>query len=52
MSSSRLFECGSCGAYGKITLKNDEYDNSDIECCPICGSDISQVEEDYDADEA
>lgn len=52
MSSSRLFECGSCGAYGKITLKGEEYETSDIECCPICGSDISQVEEDYDEDES
>ena len=46
--SSRLFECGSCGAYGKITLKGDDYDAYDIECCPICGSDISQVEDDED----
>lgn len=46
--SSRLFECSECGAYGKITLKGDEYEASDIENCPICGSDISQVEDDYD----
>jgi len=46
--SSRLFECTSCGAYGKITLKGDDYDVYDIECCPICGSDISEVDDDYE----
>lgn len=46
--SSRLFECSSCGAYGKITLKGDDYDVYDIECCPICGSDISEVDDDYE----
>ena len=49
--SSRLFECAACSAYGKITIKGDDYDNDDIECCPICGGDISQVEDDFDEDD-
>lgn len=43
--STRLFECGACEAYGKITLKNDDLTSTDITCCPVCGADISEPEE-------
>lgn len=48
--ASRLFECESCSAYGKISLKGNEHAVEDIACCPVCGADITQVEE-YDDEE-
>jgi len=48
--ASRLFECSECNAYGKITLKGDEHEVEEIVCCPVCGADITQVEE-YDDEE-
>jgi len=42
---SRLFECESCGAYGKITLKDNEHSTEDVVYCPVCSADITQVEE-------
>lgn len=42
--ASRLFECDSCGAFGKITLKGDELDTCDIAYCPVCSADISEDE--------
>lgn len=48
--ASRLFECTNCGAYGKITVKGTDYDVEAIVCCPVCGADITQVEE-YEDDE-
>lgn len=48
--ATRLFDCQECGAFGKITLKNDELDKSSIVCCPVCGGDITE-EEDYDDEE-
>lgn len=47
MAATRLFECTACGAFGKITLKGDELQASDVAYCPACGSDISEPEE-YD----
>jgi hypothetical protein len=43
--ASRLFECDACGTYGKITLKGEDSRIEDIACCPVCGADITQVEE-------
>ena len=48
--ASRLFECEACGAYGKITLKGNDHEVDDIICCPVCGADITQVEE-FDEEE-
>lgn len=48
--ASRLFECEACGAYGKISLKSSDHQVEDIVCCPVCGGDITQVEE-YDEEE-
>lgn len=42
--ASRLFECDSCGAFGKILLKGDELEKSDIAFCPVCSADISEDE--------
>lgn len=47
---SRLFECVECDSYGKITLKGTDQSVDAIACCPVCGADISQVEE-FDEDE-
>lgn len=47
MAAIRLFECEHCGAFGKITLKDEDSDKSSIVCCPACGGDISE-EEQYD----
>ena len=46
-----VFECSSCGAHGKITVRNDEITKGDIAVCPVCGADISEPEEDLDKDE-
>ena len=43
--ASRLFDCAACAAYGKITLKSNDHNIADICCCPICGADISLVDE-------
>jgi len=50
MSATRLFDCAHCGAFGKITLKNDDAEKGSIECCPVCGGDISEEEEYEDED--
>lgn len=41
-----LFECQSCGAEGKITVRGDEFKKHDISVCPVCAADISQPEDD------
>lgn len=46
----KQFECEHCGAEGKITLKGTDLQFEDIVCCPVCGSDIYE-EEDNDYDE-
>lgn len=43
MSATRLFECEHCGAFGKITLKDDN-EKSAIVACPVCAGDISEDE--------
>jgi len=49
--ASKLFNCEQCNAFGKITLRSEEYDETDVVCCPICGSDISEVDDDYEEEE-
>lgn len=44
--TTKLFECTSCGAEGKITIRNDEFKQHDISACPICSADISQPDDD------
>ena len=45
----KQFECEHCGAKGKITIKGQDYEYNDIVCCPVCGGDIFD-EEDEDID--
>lgn len=44
----RYFECDHCDAHGKITIKDDSIGVEDINCCPVCGGDISEEEEYYE----
>jgi len=37
---TKIYECENCGAHGKITVKGDEYQSTDIVYCPVCSSDI------------
>ena len=46
MKKSMLFECSSCGAYGKITLMSTDHSMHDITVCPVCAADITNVDED------
>jgi hypothetical protein len=46
----KQFECESCGAEGKITIKGTDHQFEDVVYCPICSSDIYE-EEDNDYDE-
>lgn len=43
----KQFECEHCGAEGKITIKGSDILFEDIVCCPVCGSDIYEDEEDF-----
>jgi alkyl hydroperoxide reductase subunit AhpF len=43
--ATKLFECDSCGAFGKINVKGEEYNKTDIAYCPVCGSDISSPDD-------
>jgi len=43
--TKRYFECDSCDSRGKIILKGDDYSASDIVCCPVCGADIYEDDE-------
>lgn len=47
--ATKLFECESCGARGKIILKSEER-LEDIVYCPVCSADIYE-EEDYEEEE-
>lgn len=47
----RHFDCGSCNAFGKIQIKGDEYEISDIVYCPICGADIDDEEDETEDEE-
>lgn len=44
MSTSKLFECVECAAFGKIILKSTDHEKSSIVCCPVCGADITEDE--------
>lgn len=43
--TAKVFECSTCDSFGKITVKNEELQLSDITYCPVCGGDISTDEE-------
>ena len=49
--ASRLFECQSCGSFGKIILKGQDAEIEAIAFCPVCGADISRVEDEDNEDE-
>ena len=49
--ATRLFECSECDAFGKITLKGNEYEKEDIVYCPVCSANIYEDEEYEDDDE-
>lgn len=51
MSITRQFECRTCGAFGKIIVRGDEFDSSDIVYCPLCSSDIYEDDEEEFEDE-
>ena len=52
MALTRQFECESCGALGKVVLRGDEHNSSDVVFCPCCGGDIYEDdEEDFDDEE-
>jgi rubredoxin len=44
---TKHYECKSCEAEGKITVKGDDHNLSDIVYCPVCSADIYE-EEDFD----
>lgn len=46
----KVFECGNCDAFGKVTVKNEELSQTDIVYCPVCGGDISVDEEETEDD--
>jgi len=39
------FQCSSCEAEGKITVKGDDFKFEDIVYCPLCSADIYEEEE-------
>lgn len=45
MAVTKYFECDSCEASGKITLKGDDYKTEDVVYCPVCSADIYEEEE-------
>jgi hypothetical protein len=48
--TTKVFECESCGAEGKIVIKGTDTQYEDIVYCPICSADIYE-EEDFDEEE-
>ncbi len=48
--ATRLFECTTCETFGKIVVKNQELEKSDIVYCPVCGGDIYE-EDEYDEED-
>lgn len=48
MSTIKQFECDHCGANGKIVLKGEDYSYKDIVCCPVCGGDIFEEEDELE----
>lgn len=51
MAVNKLFDCADCGAYGKITLKGDEFEAEDINTCPCCGSGLDHEAEEGESPE-
>ena len=49
--TTKLFDCSQCGAYGKITVKGNEHQASDIVYCPVCSADIYEEEDDLEREE-
>jgi hypothetical protein len=43
----KQFQCASCAAEGKITVKGEDFKYEDIVYCPMCSADIYE-EEEYD----
>lgn len=43
----KTFLCSECNAFGKIQLKNEDYDERDIVYCPICGANIYDENDDF-----
>ena len=41
----RHFDCTACGAFGKVQIKSEDYEKSDIVYCPVCGADIDEEDE-------
>lgn len=50
MAVLKHFDCIHCEAEGKINIKGDDINVSDIVYCPVCGGDIYE-EEEFDKDE-
>lgn len=46
----KYFQCNHCNAEGKITVKGDEHNLSDIVYCSVCSGDIYEEEEFDDED--
>lgn len=49
--ATKLFDCSNCGAYGKITVKGNDHQTSDIVYCPVCSADIYEEEDDLEREE-
>lgn len=49
MTVVKQFECESCGAEGKITIKGSDIQYEDVVYCPTCSADIYE-EQDLDED--
>ena len=48
MTTVKQFECEHCGAQGKVSLRGTDYEYNDIVCCPVCGGDIYDDDDDTD----
>lgn len=51
MAITRQFECGACGALGKVVLRGDDHNSADVVFCPCCGGDIYEDDEDFEEEE-
>jgi uncharacterized paraquat-inducible protein A len=45
MSASKTFQCDNCDAEGKIIIKSEEINLSDVAYCPCCGANILEDED-------
>ena len=43
--AQKHFDCEACGAHGKVTFKEGDYQTSDVVYCPFCGADIYEEDE-------